>query len=58
MTQLGIWSKPGAAFLCVEPWHGLADPVGYDRDFLDKPFLMRLQPGETAQLGWSVALAG
>ncbi len=56
MTQLGIWSKPGAAFLCIEPWHGLADPAGYDGDFVDKPFLMRLRPGESARLGWSVAL--
>ncbi len=56
MTQLGIWSKPGAAFLCIEPWHGLADPVGYDGDFADRPFLMRLRPGEAARLGWSVAL--
>ena len=54
MRQLGIWSKPGADFLCIEPWHGLASPVEFDREFADKPFLMRLQPGETARLGWSV----
>ena len=21
----GIWTKPGAPFICLEPWHGLAD---------------------------------
>ena len=57
MRQLGIWSKPGAAFLCIEPWHGLADPVGYDGDFLDKPFLMHVPPGETVWVGWAVRVA-
>ncbi len=58
MRELGIWSKPGADFLCIEPWHGLADPVGYEGDFADKAALMRLQPGETAHLGWSVRAHG
>lgn len=54
MTQLGIWSKPGADFLCIEPWHGLASPEGFDGDVMDKPFGLRLAPGETRRLGWSV----
>ena len=56
MTQLGIWSKPGAAFLCIEPWCGLASPAGYDGAFANKPHLMHLQPGAEARLGWSVAV--
>ena len=58
MTQLGIWSKPGADFLCIEPWHGLASPEGFDGEFIDKPFLMLLDPGAEARLGWSVAVLG
>ncbi len=58
MRQLGIWSKPGAAFLCIEPWHGLADPVGYEGDFADKPFLMHVPPGEAVRLGWEVWVQG
>ena len=26
--MLGIWTKPGAHYVCVEPWHGIADPHG------------------------------
>ena len=22
---LGLWTKPGADFICIEPWHGIAD---------------------------------
>lgn len=43
--MLGIWQKPGAPFLCLEPWAGHADPVGYDGDFADKPGSMQLAPG-------------
>jgi galactose mutarotase-like enzyme len=34
---LGIWTKPRANFICIEPWHGIADPVGFDGDFTQKP---------------------
>lgn len=45
MPMLGIWQKPGAAYLCVEPWQGLGDPVGYTGDFRDKPGIVSLAPG-------------
>ncbi|WP_144098294.1 aldose 1-epimerase family protein [Croceicoccus sediminis] len=43
--MLGIWQKPGADFICLEPWAGIADPVGFDRDFREKPGVMELEPG-------------
>jgi galactose mutarotase-like enzyme len=44
--QLGIWTKPGARFVCVEPWHGHADPLGYTGDFRDKPGIFTVVPGD------------
>jgi galactose mutarotase-like enzyme len=43
--QLGIWTKPGARFVCVEPWHGHADPIGFTGDFRDKPGVFEVAPG-------------
>lgn len=43
--MLGVWQKPGADYLCIEPWAGIADPVGFDGDFRDKPGVMELAPG-------------
>jgi len=40
--MLGIWQKPGAAYLCIEPWQGIADPEGYTGDFRDKPGVVSL----------------
>jgi galactose mutarotase-like enzyme len=42
---LGLWSKPGAGFVCVEPWHGLSDPAGFAGDFRDKPGVFTVPPG-------------
>jgi galactose mutarotase-like enzyme len=43
---LGIWTQPGAGFVCIEPWHGIADPHGYTGEIWDKPGMMRFAPGE------------
>lgn len=43
--NLGIWQKPGARFLAIEPWHGFNDPQGFEGDFRDKPGVIDLAPG-------------
>ena len=45
MPELGIWTKPGAGYLCIEPWQGMADPEGYAGDFRDKPGVVEVAPG-------------
>lgn len=55
-AQLGIWTKPGAKFLCIEPWHGIADPQGFTGDFRDKPGIFEIAPGEDWTCSVSVTL--
>ncbi|WP_395665805.1 aldose 1-epimerase family protein [Methylocella sp.] len=43
--ELGLWSKPGADFLCVEPWSGYASPANFDGPFYRKPGLSLIPPG-------------
>lgn len=45
--HLGIWSKPGAPFICVEPWQGYATPFGYSGELRDKPGIISLAPQAT-----------
>jgi galactose mutarotase-like enzyme len=53
--DLGLWSKPdGAPFLCIEPWFGMASPLGWKGEFAAKPGLMLLAPGESRRFIWSV----
>ena len=41
----GVWAKPGAPFVCLEPWCGIADPVAATGRLEDKPGLVVLAPG-------------
>jgi galactose mutarotase-like enzyme len=54
--ELGIWSRAGGDFLCIEPWHGMASPSGFDGEFCDKPGLMLIPPGERRTLGMRIRL--
>lgn len=53
---LGLWSKPGAPFICIEPWHGMSDPVGFGGDFTEKPGVFMVSPGGRRDLGMQLAL--
>jgi galactose mutarotase-like enzyme len=56
MPQLGLWMKPGADYLCIEPWQGHADPAGYLGDFRDKPGIITIAPGETRRFTMKIAV--
>ena len=40
---LGLWAKPGAPFVCIEPWYGVADPCRPALDFTQKQGIQRLE---------------
>jgi galactose mutarotase-like enzyme len=54
--QLGIWSRDGGDFVCIEPWHGMASPTGFDGEFRDKPGLMLIPPGDRRMLSMRIRL--
>ena len=53
---LGLWTKPGSGFVCIEPWQGHSDPAGYGGDLRDKPGIMTIGAGERRALTMTVAL--
>jgi galactose mutarotase-like enzyme len=56
--ELGLWSKPGADFLCIEPWYGYASPIGFDGAFETKPGLLLIAPGEAEYLTLRIRVTG
>ncbi|WP_010184215.1 aldose 1-epimerase family protein [Sphingomonas sp. PAMC 26605] len=54
--MLGIWTKPGAAYVCIEPWHGIADPEGFTGVFTAKPGVFEVAPGESKTCAIQVTL--
>ena len=57
-TQLGLWSKPGAPFFCVEPWAGYPTPKGSSTDLFNKPGAFLLQPGASRRFSLIIDCAG
>lgn len=53
-TYLGIWSKPGAPFLCLEPLFSIADRINKSNIFIQKPDLMTLQSNEEFEAKFKV----
>lgn len=46
---MGLWAAPGADFVCIEPWCGIADSVGHDQQLTAKEGIEQLEAG----LQWS-----
>ena len=44
--QLGIWSKPGAPYVCLEPWLGVADHESHNKKIEDKEYILNLSPDQ------------
>jgi galactose mutarotase-like enzyme len=53
---LGVWTKPGAPFICIEPWQGIADEAGFTGDFGSKLGVFTLAPGAAQSLTMQIAL--
>lgn len=43
---LGIWAKPAANFVCIEPWQGIADLIGFKDDVRNKEGIVILPSGK------------
>jgi galactose mutarotase-like enzyme len=58
LPNFALWSKPGAPFVCLEPWHGTAAEVGGSDDLAERPYGDVLGPGATGRYGFKVELVG
>lgn len=56
LPNLALWQKPGAPFICIEPWHGTAAELGGSDDIARRPYGVMLQPGKTARFAFTVEL--
>jgi galactose mutarotase-like enzyme len=55
-TYLGVWTKPGANFICIEPWRGIADVAGFSGDFTAKEGVFSVAPGEAQSINMEITL--
>jgi galactose mutarotase-like enzyme len=55
-SYLGIWTKPDAPFICIEPWHGITDPEGFSGDLRNKPGIFVLSAGASLSAHMDITL--
>lgn len=53
---LGIWQKPGAAYVCIEPWYGMADSEDSSGDITIKEGIIKLKNCESFECVHSIEI--
>lgn len=56
LPHLGIWTKPGAPFVCIEPWQGYAAPENFVGELETKPGIVVLPPGAAAAYAMAITV--
>ena len=54
---LGIWAKPGAPFVCLEPWLGCADTEGELKPIEQKEAIQHVEPGEVFEATFTISIS-
>lgn len=55
-NYLGIWAKPNASFVCIEPWLGISDSVTTSKDFTQKEGIQLLEARTQQKFTYSIRL--
>ena len=55
-NYLGLWAKPGAPFLCIEPWLGCADTDGQQTEFSKKEAIQHVEHGHVFETEFSISI--
>lgn len=52
---VGMWSpSPEAPFVCIEPWWGRTDRMGFNGDFSEREYVNNIGPGETFSASYMI----
>lgn len=56
--HMGLWTKNGAPFICIEPWQGYADTPSNNGNLSEKEGIVTLGPHETAFFRLDIKVQG
>lgn len=55
--NLGIWAKPGAPYVCIEPWLGIADLESTDQNIKKKQGIIRLDREKEFNADYTITIS-
>ncbi len=53
---LGLWAKPRAPFVCIEPWCGICDNINVSGKIEEKPYIKSLEAGEKFVFSYAIRI--
>ncbi len=53
---VGVWTKPNAPFICLEPWYGRCDDSGYTGELKDKTGVQRLAENKEFKVKYEIII--
>lgn len=53
---LGIWAKPAAPYVCIEPWYGINDDYSKKNDISQKRGIQKLGAFDIFEFSWSAQI--
>lgn len=57
---VALWSPtkahPDCPFVCIEPWYGRCDSVGYEGEFKDRDWMQKLVPKEVFDVSYTIII--
>lgn len=56
IPMLGLWAKPGAPYVCIEPWYGVNDSAEKKDDFSQKRAIEKIGSEEEFKFSWSAEI--
>jgi galactose mutarotase-like enzyme len=56
-SNLGIWAKPGAPYVCIEPWLGMADVEHTDKNLKTKEGIQLLEGYKEFEASYTITLS-
>ncbi|WP_452226450.1 aldose 1-epimerase family protein [Lacinutrix cladophorae] len=54
--HLGIWAKPNADYVCIEPWIGYADEETTNQNIISKPSIIQLNTNSNFKASYSIEI--
>lgn len=55
-NYLGLWAKPNASYVCIEPWLGIADQENATQNITEKEGIIKLPENETFSANYSIEI--
>ena len=56
VPYLGLWAKPNAPYVCIEPWHGICDTKEVSGKIEEKPCIIELDPNKKFVFSYTITV--